>query len=67
VSSAVAYAVWAVLGLAALVLWALARAGAAGSGPARPSVVLERVASGPFLRVVLVLAWMWVGWHLFAR
>ncbi len=64
-SSAFAYAVWAVLGLATLGLWA--RSHAAGSGPARPSVVLERLASGPFLRVALVLAWMWMGWHTFAR
>jgi hypothetical protein len=30
-------------------------------------VVLERLATGAILRVVLVLGWMWVGWHLFAR
>jgi hypothetical protein len=30
-------------------------------------VVLQRLATGPFLRVALVLAWGWVGWHLFAR
>jgi hypothetical protein len=30
-------------------------------------MVLERLATGPILRVVLVLGWMWVGWHLFAR
>jgi hypothetical protein len=65
VSSAFAYAVWAVLGLATLGLWA--RSHAAGSEPARPSVVLERLASGPFLRVALVLVWMWMGWHAFAR
>ncbi len=64
-SSALSYAVWALLGLAALGLWARSRA--AGSGPARPGVVLERLASGPFLRVALVLAWGWAGWHLFAR
>ena len=38
-----------------------------GAAPARPGVVLERLATGPFLRVALVLAWMWAGWHLFAR
>ena len=64
-SSALAYAAWAVLGLATLGLWA--RTHLVRSGPARPSAVLERLASGPVLRVVLVLAWMWVGWHLFAR
>jgi hypothetical protein len=65
VSSAPAYAVWAVLGLVAFALWVRARTG--GPGPARPSALLERLASGPFLRVALVLAWMWAGWHLFAR
>lgn len=64
-SSALSYAVWAVLGLATLALWA--RSHVAGSQPARPAVVLERLARGPILRVVLVLSWMWAGWHLFAR
>ena len=64
-SSVLAYAMWAVVGLAALGLWARSRA--PGSGPARPSVVLQRLATGPILRVVLVLAFMWLGWHLFAR
>lgn len=64
-SSALSYAVWAVLGLAALLLWARSRT--AGSSPARPAVVLDRLATGPFLRVALVLAWGWAGWHLFAR
>jgi hypothetical protein len=65
VTSALSYAVWAVLGLAALGLWA--RSHAAGSSLARPAMVLERLASGPFARIALVLAWMWLGWHLFAR
>jgi len=64
-TSALSYAVWALLGLATLALWARSRA--AESSPARPAVVLERLASGPFLRVALVLAWGWAGWHLFAR
>lgn len=60
------YAVWAFLGLVTLVLLILSRR-APGSSPARPAVVLQRLATGPFLRVALVLAWGWVGWHLFAR
>ena len=63
--STLSYAVWAALGAAALGLWA--RSHAPGATNARPSVVLERLATGPLLRVALVLAWMWVGWHLFAR
>ncbi|MFZ0251292.1 MAG: DUF6186 family protein [Acidimicrobiales bacterium] len=64
-SSALSYAVWAVLGLATVAV--VARSRVPGSPLARPGVVLERLATGPFLRVVLVLAWMWAGWHLFAR
>ena len=65
VSSPLSYAVWAVLGLAP---------SASGSAPTpadprwpAPACVLERLATGPFLRVALVLAWIWMGWHLFAR
>jgi len=65
VSSALSSAVWALLGLATLGLWARSRG--PGGSPARPAVVLTRLASGPALRVALVLAWMWAGWHLFAR
>ena len=64
-SSALSYAVWAVLGLAAVLVWARSRT--AGSSPARGAVVLDRLATGPILRVALVLAWGWTGWHLFAR
>lgn len=64
-SSALSYAVWALLGVATLGLWA--RSHATGASPARPGVVLERLATGPFLRIALVLAFMWAGWHLFAR
>ncbi len=64
-SAALSYTVWAVLGAFALGLWARSRS--SGGRVARPAVVLERLATGPLLRVVLVLAWIWVGWHLFAR
>jgi hypothetical protein len=64
-TSAVSYAVWALLGLALLGVWV--RASLGGSTLARPGVVLERLATGPFLRIALVLAWGWMGWHLFAR
>jgi len=67
VSSAFSYAVWGVLGLATVGVWAASHAGRTSSSPARPALVLQRLATGPFLRVVLVLSWMWAGWHLFAR
>jgi hypothetical protein len=35
--------------------------------PARPSLLLARLAADPWLRVLLLAAWGWVGWHLFAR
>jgi hypothetical protein len=64
-TSAFSYTVWALLGLALLVVWV--RSSVGGSSLARPGVVLERLATGPFLRIALVLAWGWMGWHLFAR
>jgi hypothetical protein len=64
-TSALVYAVWALLGAALLALWAWSSTDRAPL--ARPSVVLVRLASGPLLRVVLVVGWMWTGWHLFAR
>jgi Family of unknown function (DUF6186) len=63
--SSVSYAAWALLGAAALGLWACSRS--SRETPARPAVVVERLATGPWLRVALVLVWMWAGWHLFAR
>ena len=65
VSASWAYAVWAVLGAAAVFLWAWSNA--SGSPLARPAAVVQRLATGPVLRVLLGLGWMWVGWHLFAR
>ncbi len=64
-SSAFSYAVWGILGLATVGVWGASHAGR--SSPARPALVLQRLATGPFLRIVLVLSWMWAGWHLFAR
>lgn len=64
-SAALSYAVWAVLGAVALGLWARSRS--PGASVARPAVVVGRLATGPLSRIVLVLVWIWVGWHLFAR
>jgi MYXO-CTERM domain-containing protein len=65
VSSAVVYLVWGLLGLAALGLWLRSRSSPASV--AGPGEVLERIATGPILRVVIVVFWMFAGWHLFAR
>jgi len=63
--SAVSYAVWAVLGATALALWARSRSSRATT--AGPAAVVGRLATGSLARVVLVLTWMFAGWHLFAR
>ncbi len=64
-SAAVSYAVWALAGAALVGLWARSRS--ARSTVARPAVVVERLATGPLLRVALVGWWMFTGWHCFAR
>ena len=62
-SAALSYAVWAALALAVVALGVASRRGIC----ATPVEALSRLATGPVLRVVLVLGVMWVGWHLFAR
>lgn len=64
-SSGIFYAVWAALGAAVLVLWALSYR--RDSGLARPADVVRRLATGPFARIVLVVVVMFLGWHFFAR
>ena len=64
-SAALTYAVWAILGAVLLGLWGLSRS--EGSTIARPAVVVQRLATGPLLRVALVAWWMFTGWHFFAR
>ena len=57
--------VWAVLGvvvLAGLVAAALTRGRLPG-----PGVLVRRITATRSGRATLVLAWMWLGWHLFAR
>ena len=68
-SSSAGYATWGLLAACAcaLAVRARSRAGARPSSVASPVEVLARLATGPVVRIALVLAWMWVGWHLFAR
>ena len=66
-TSSWSYAVWAVIGAATVAMWALSHAASGRGVLVRPSAVLARLAGDPWLRVVLVVAWAWVGWHLFAR
>jgi hypothetical protein len=63
--STISYVVWGAIGVLALALWWLsyARPGAA----AHPAAVVGKLATLPVLRVILVLGFMWLAWHLFAR
>jgi hypothetical protein len=64
-TSAASYLVWGLLGAAAAGLWWMSRV--RPDAVARPGRVVERLATGPVLRVALVAGFMWAGWHLFAR
>ncbi len=66
-SSTPSYAVWAVIGAFAVALWVASLTTAGRRVIVRPAAVLRRLATDPWLRVLLVLGWGWVGWHLFAR
>ena len=64
-TSTASYVVWGLLGAAALLLWALSYL--RPSAVAHPSDVVGKVATHPVGRVILVVGFMWLGWHLFAR
>lgn len=66
-SSSPSYAVWALIGALALALWVTSLTPAGRRLLVRPKVVLRRLALDPWLRVVLLAGWAWLGWHLFAR
>jgi hypothetical protein len=63
--SAASYAVWGVLLLTALSQWlySLARPLVVG----RPGDMISWLATHPIGRFCLLAAWMFLGWHLFAR
>ena len=58
-------AVWAALAAAAV---GIEIAGLA-SGGRRPTIagLVRAIVSHPVARVVLLVGWMWLGWHAFAR
>jgi hypothetical protein len=64
-TSAVSSVVWCLLGACAAALWWVSAR--RPDAVARPARVVERLVTGPVVRVVVVLGFMWVGWHLFAR
>lgn len=57
--------VWAVLLVGALVLEAVGRRRAGGLAPLEQA--LRALRAAPAGRAALLLGWMWLGWHLFAR
>jgi Family of unknown function (DUF6186) len=63
--STASYVVWGVIGALVLFLWWLSYV--RPSAVAHPSDVVGEVATHPVGRVILVVGFMWLGWHLFAR
>jgi Family of unknown function (DUF6186) len=64
-SREITIAIWIVIAAAAVGLEVLARS---THRFVAPSGAVARLATGPVLgRVVVSLAWMWLGWHVFAR
>jgi Family of unknown function (DUF6186) len=57
--------VWGVLGL--VVLAGLVVAGVSRGRFPGPDALARRITATRSGRVALVVAWMWLGWHLFAR
>jgi len=63
--STLSYVIWGAIGVAALGLWGLSYLHP--TALAHPADVVEKLATHPVGRVVLVLGFGWLGWHLFAR
>lgn len=63
--SDLSYAVWALCAAGVLGLWAASHR----TSPmvARPAALLASMFTNSAFRVLLALAYMWLGWHLFAR
>lgn len=57
--------IWAVIAAAAVLLEVLGRRGLGGLAPAHQA--LQRLRSSMAGRIALLVAWMWLGWHVFAR
>ena len=64
-TSVVIDALWAFLAVSVLLLEGTARLTSRRVAPF--GAVVRSIVTRAWLRVLLVLAWMWLGWHLFAR
>jgi Family of unknown function (DUF6186) len=64
-TSTISYVVWALLGAATVLLWALSyvRPGSV----AHPGAAVAQLTTRPVVRILFVLGFMWLGWHMFAR
>lgn len=63
------YVAWSVVVVGALGLWWLSAEGRtlAGRRVARSGALVRALCRRPALRLLVIVGWMWVGWHLFAR
>jgi hypothetical protein len=62
---AVTFVVWGLLALSVAGLWVLAATGQ--GGVARPGALLRTMMANGYVRAAVLLGWMWLGWHFFAR
>ena len=56
---------WSMLG-AAVVVWMVVTRSSRGHLPTL-GAVMARLRESPIALVLLVIGWMWLGWHAFAR
>lgn len=66
----VTYALWALVALLAVLLWVASWRGwrVGRSGVGKPSALIrDALGTRTWLRVLVVLGWIWVGVHVFAR
>jgi hypothetical protein len=64
-TSTISYVVWGVIAAAAVLLWGLSYL--RPTVVAHPAELVGKLATHPVGRVVLILGFGWLGWHLFAR
>lgn len=63
-SHTVSLVVWGLIGASCLVLWGLSHS---RLPLARLGTLVDDLMARPALRVIVVVGWMWLGWHTFAR
>jgi hypothetical protein len=64
-ASDISYGIWAFLLAVWLVLWGISYL--RPSWAAHPSAVAARVTTHPVVRAVVVIGFLFLGWHTFAR